>query len=88
MPGAVRLGSFGAWPRTRTTTWILDSPASERFLSSSFELLEADEAERDALCAVPLTVSLRAAPVDETGGATLGALDRGCAGRVRLDDDG
>lgn len=54
---------------------MLDSLASERFEAAS--LLEAEEAEREADCDVPLTVSLRAAPEDETGGATLGALERG-----------
>lgn len=83
---SVRLGSLGACPLTRTTTWILDSPASERFLLGSS--LDAEEADREAGWVDPLTVSLLAAPADETGGATLGALERGCVGRVRVDDEG
>ncbi len=86
MPGSARFGSLGACPLTRTTTWILDSPASERFLSGS--VLEAEEAERDAGWEEPLTVSLLAAPEEDTGGATLGALERGWVGRVSVDDDG
>lgn len=52
---------------------MLDSPASDRFLSAS--LLEADEAGREAGCKepAPFVVSLLAAPEEETGGA----LDRG-----------
>lgn len=77
MPDSVRFGSLGACPRTRTTTWILDSPASARFLSTS--LLEADEVDRDAGCdePMPLVVRRLAAADEDTGGATLGALERG-----------
>lgn len=66
---------------------MLDSPASERFLSAA-SLLEADETEREAGWEDPLTVSLRAAAEEETGGATLGALDRGCVGRASEEDEG
>lgn len=35
-----------------------------------------------------MTVSLLAVPEDETGGATLGALERGCVGRMSVEDEG
>ena len=80
------LGSCGACPRTRTTTWIFDSPTSRFPFEAS---LEAEDADRDEGCDdAPLTVSRLAAAEDETGGATLGALERGWTGRVSCEDEG
>ena len=65
---------------------MLDSPASLRFLSASLVL--AVDAREEAEWEAPFAVILLAAPADDTGGATLGALERGWTGRVRLDADG